>query len=255
MSMKKILACIRKADNMFNLIEDKDKIAVGLSGGKDSSLLLYALHLYQYLYKNTYNKSFDLIGIHINLGFGEEDTNELKEFFDKENIKVYFEESKIKDILELNKKNDKIQCSLCSQLKKGAVIKAAKDLGYNKIAFAHHGDDALETLLLNLIHGARFATFDPKMYLTNSKTTFIRPFALTFESDIKKTIKQLDIPIIKSGCPNDGYTQRQEMKELLHALYHKYPEAKKNLLHALYNKEQLNLYLNKLDFKENLKEN
>lgn len=246
MPMKKILATIRKADEMFGLIEDGDKIAVGLSGGKDSSLLLYALHLYQFLYKNTYNKSFDLIGIHIDLGFGEDDTKELREFFEKENIKVHFESSKVKDILELNKKNDKIQCSLCSQLKKGAVIRAAKELGYDKIAFAHHGDDALETLLLNLIHGARFATFDPKMYLTNSKTTFIRPFCLTYESDIKKTIKTLDIPIIKSGCPNDGYTQRQEMKELLHSLYHKYPEAKKNLLHALYNKEQLNLYLNKL---------
>ena len=250
MSIKKILACIRKADEMFNLIEDKDKIAVGISGGKDSSLLLYALHLYQYLYQNTYNKSFELIGIHINLGFGEEDISPLKEFFEKENIKVYYEDSKIKDILELNKKNEKIQCSLCSQLKKGAVIKSAKDKGFDKIAFAHHVDDALETLLMNLIYGARFATFDPKMFLTDSQTTFIRPFALTQEAEIKKTAKQLNIPIIKSGCPNDGYTKRQDMKIMLNNLYKEYPAAKKNLITALTNKEQLNLYLNKLENKE-----
>ena len=250
MSMKKILSCIRKADEMFNLIEDKDKIGVGLSGGKDSTLLLYALSLYQKLFKNTYNKSFELVGIHIDLGFGEESFDELKEFLDKYNIEYHFEKSKIKDILELNKKNDKIQCSLCSQLKKGAVIKAGKELGCNKIAFGHHGDDALETLLMNLIYGARFATFDTKMYLTNSEITFIRPFCLAFESDIKRTLKDLDIKAIKSGCPNDGYTQRTRMKELLHELYKEYPMAKRNLLHALYNKEQLNLYLNKLDPKD-----
>lgn len=250
MSMKKLLAQIRKTDNMFNLIEDKDKIAVGLSGGKDSSLLLYSLYLYRFLFENTYHKTFDIVGIHIDLNFGEDDFKPLLDWFSKYDIEIHTEKSKIKDILELNLHKDRIDCSLCSTLKKGAVIKTAKSLGCNKVAFAHHGDDAIETLLMNMIYGGRIATFDPKMFLTNSEITFIRPFCMSFESDIAKTCRQLDIPIIKSGCPNDGYTKRQEIKELLHSIYHTYPQAKENFLLSLYNKEQLNLYLNKLDPKK-----
>ena len=249
--MKKILSCVRKADEMFSLIEDKDKIAVGLSGGKDSSLLLYALYLYRFLYQNTYNKTFDIIGIHIDLNFGEQDFAPLREWFSRYPIEIIEEKSKIKDILELNQHKGRISCSVCSTLKKGAVVRKAKELGYEKIAFAHHGDDALETMLMNMIYGGRIATFDPKMFLTETKTNFIRPFCLCFESEIANTAKQLEIPIIKSGCPNDGYTKRQDMKEMLHHIYHEYPMAKENFLYSLYNKEHFNLYMSKLDPKKN----
>lgn len=242
MSIKKILSTVRKADEMFNLIEDGDKIGVGISGGKDSSLLLYALRLYQYLAKNSLSKSFEIVGIHINMNFGEDDISPLISFFKENDCPCYFEDSKIADILNLNKKNNEIQCSLCSTLKKGAVIEASKKLGCNKVAFAHHADDAIETLFLNMIYGGRINTFDPKMYLTNSQITFIRPFALTFESDISKTCKELNIPVIKSGCPNDGYTKRQEIKELLHSIYHKYPGSKENFLLSLYNDSKVNIY-------------
>jgi len=247
MSMKKILSCMRKADEMFSLIEDKDKIAIGLSGGKDSSLLLYSMYLYRFLFENTYHKTFDIIGIHIDLNFGEESFAPLDDFFSQYPIHIVKEKSKVNDILKLNLHNDRIDCSLCSTLKKGAVIKTAKEYGCNKVAFAHHADDAIETLLMNMIYGGRIATFDPKMFLTNSEVTFIRPFCLTYESEISKTCKELNIPIIKSGCPNDGFTKRQEMKQLLHSIYHKYPQAKDNFLLSLYNKDKLNLYLNKLD--------
>lgn len=243
--MKKILAQVRKADQMYQMIENGDRIAVGLSGGKDSSLLLYTLYLYRFLSRNTYQKDFELIGIHIDLNFGEDDINPLLEWFGQYDIKIECEESKIADILKLNLHKEKIDCSLCSTLKKGAVIRKAKELGCNKVAFAHHADDAIETLLMNMIYGGRVATFDPKMYLDHSETTFIRPFCLSFESEIAKTCRQLEIPIIKSGCPNDGYTQRQEIKELLHSIYHKYPQAKENFLLSLYNEEHLNLYFNK----------
>lgn len=242
MPIKKILATMRKADEMFELIDDGDKIGVGISGGKDSNLLLYALHLYQYLAENALNKKFEIIGIHINMNFGEDDITPLKEFFKNNDCPYYEEESKIADILNLNRKNNEIQCSLCSTLKKGAVIEAAKKLGCNKVAFAHHADDAIETLFMNMIYGGRINTFDPKMYLTNSKITFIRPFALTFESDIAKTSKELDIPVIKSGCPNDGFTARQDIKELLHSIYHRYPGSKDNFLLSLYNDSKVNIY-------------
>lgn len=249
MPVRKILAQIRKTDELFNLIEDKDKIAIGLSGGKDSSLLLYMLYLYKFLFKNTYNKDFDIIGIHIDLNFGEDNFNPLLDWFKQYPIEIVTEQSKIKDILELNLHKDKIDCSLCSTLKKGAVIKSAKKLGCNKVAFAHHGDDAIETLFLNMIYGGRIATFDPKMYLDNSQITFIRPFALSFESEITKACKKLNIPIIKSGCPNDGNTQRQEIKNLLHSIYREYPQAKDNFLLSLYNEDKLNLYFQKFDKK------
>lgn len=235
---------------MFNLIEDKDKIAVGLSGGKDSSLLLYTLYLYKFLYENTYHKTFDIIGIHMDLNFGEDDFSTLLDWFSEYPIEIVRVNSQIKDILELNLHNNKIDCSLCSTLKKGAVIKEAKKLGCNKVSFAHHADDAIETLVMNMIYGGRIATFDPKMYLDHSDVTFIRPFCMSFESDIAKTCKQLNIPVIKSGCPNDGYTKRQDIKDMLHKLYHEYPQAKENFLLSLYNQEQLNLYLNKFDFKK-----
>ncbi|MBQ2657438.1 MAG: tRNA 2-thiocytidine(32) synthetase TtcA [Erysipelotrichaceae bacterium] len=249
MSMKKILAQVRKADQMYQMIENGDRIAVGLSGGKDSSLLLYTLYLYRFLSRNTYQKDFELVGIHIDLNFGEEDITPLLEWFRQYDIEIKCDESKIADILKLNLHKDRIDCSLCSTLKKGAVIRKAKEFGCNKVAFAHHADDAIETLLMNMIYGGRVATFDPKMYLDHSETTFIRPFCLSFESDIAKTCRQLEIPIIKSGCPNDGYTQRQEIKELLHSIYHKYPQAKENFLLSLYNEEHLNLYFNKKEEK------
>ena len=242
MSMKKLLSQIRKADQMFSLIEDHDKIAIGLSGGKDSSLLLYAMYLYRFLAKNSLNKEFEIVGIHIDLNFGEEDIAPLLDWFRQYPVEIFHESSKIADILKLNLHKDRIDCSLCSTLKKGAVIKTAKALRCNKVAFAHHADDAIETLVMNMIYGGRIATFDPKMYLTNSETTFIRPFCLSFESDIAKTCRQLEIPIIKSGCPNDGYTKRQDVKEMLHRIYHEYPQAKENFLLSLYNKEKVNLY-------------
>lgn len=242
MSIKKLLADIRKADEMFGLFEDKDKIAVGLSGGKDSTLLLYCLNLYKRVAKNVFNKEFEVIGVHIDLNFGEEDMSPLYNFLENNNINYYSEHSQIADILKLNIQNNGIECSLCSKLKKGAVINAAKKIGCNKVAFGHHGDDAIETLFLNMIYGGRLATFDPIMYLESSGVTFIRPFVLSFESEIKKTGKDIDIPILKSGCPNDGHTKRQDIKELLHSIYREYHMSKKNFLLALYNDSKVNLF-------------
>ncbi len=242
MSVKKVLSCIRKADIDYGLINNGDRIGVGISGGKDSNLLLYALYLYRFLSKNTFDKQFDIIGIHIDLNFGEEDFSKIETWFKDYPLTIHKEKARIADILSMYPKNGKIQCSRCSTLKKGAVIKAAKMLGCNKVAFAHHFDDAIETLFLNMIYGGRIATFDPKMFLTNQEITFIRPFCYAYEKDIRKACKDIDLPSIKSGCPNDGYTKRQEMKELVHALYHRYPQAKDNFRLALHNEDKLNLW-------------
>lgn len=237
--MKKILGCIKKADHDYNLIQDGDKIAVGVSGGKDSMLLLYALSLYQ----RSSQKKFEVIGIHVNLGFPNMDFNSADEFFKKQNITFYHEDSNVYEILQINANEDgSLKCSLCSKFKKATVIDAAKKYQCNKVAFGHHADDAVETLLMNAIFGGRLATFKPIMYLDRTDMTFIRPFVYVYESDIHQAIEQTTLPVVSSTCPMDGYTERQEAKEMLASLYQKYPMAKSNFLKMLSNDQKLDLW-------------
>lgn len=241
--MRKIVGCIKKADKDFNLISDGDRIAVGVSGGKDSVLLLYALYLYQQMHV----KNFDIIGIHINMGFPNMNFSNVDEFFSKINIPLVHEDSDIYEILKLNAEEDgSLPCSLCSKFKKAAVIEAAKKLGFSKIAFAHHADDAIETLFLNAIYGGRLATFKPNMYLDRSETTFVRPFAYVYETDVVNAFHNKEIPVVVSTCPMDGYTKRQEIKELLQSIYSSYPMAKQNFLKMLHNNEKIDLWVKEL---------
>ncbi len=241
--MRNIIKNIGLADLDYELIEENDRIAVGISGGKDSSLLLYTLELY----RQKSRKNFTIIGIHINLGFGEEPFDELESFFNQHNLKLERYDSMISVYLDLNKKKDIVQCSLCSKLKKGAVIDKAKELKCNKVAFAHHADDAIETLFLNAIYGGKLATFDPKMYMSETQVTFIRPFIYVTEEEIINECKILGIPRIKSNCPVDGLTKRQDVKEKLNALYQEVPLAQKNFIKMLSNQKQLKLWKKSVD--------
>lgn len=244
MALKQILGAIRKADLDFGLIQDGDKIAIGVSGGKDSLLLIYALSLYQKIAYKYDQKKFEILGIHLEMGFEGMDFTPVRAFMQEHQIPYIDYPTKIYDILKLypdNKGN--IQCSRCSPLKKGAIVQAAKEYQCNKTAFAHHGDDAIETLFLNMIFGGRIATFEPQMFLSNTKMHFIRPFVYCFEEDIKTTaIQELNLPIVKSTCPNDGFTKRQEIKDLLKQMYQTYPCAKHNFLTSLANQQQLKLW-------------
>ncbi len=236
--MKTLIKKIGLADKDYNMINDNDIIAIGLSGGKDSTLLLFALEHYRIKSR----KNFKIIGIHLDLGFNGEDYTPVKDFFDKMNIENHIYKTQVAEILELNKKDDKIQCSLCSKFKKGIVIQKAVELGCNKVAFAHHADDAIETLLLNAIYGGKLATFDPEMYMSESKINFIRPFVYVKESEIIANAEINDLPIKKSGCPNDGNTRRQDMKELLTQLYSNFPTAHDNFIKMLHNSDQTKLW-------------
>ena len=239
--LRKILGCIKRADEEYNLIEDGDKIAVGVSGGKDSVLLLYALNAYKRMVEK--EKKFELVGLHINLGFPNMDINILKDYFSSFNIKLDVVDTDIAQILELNRGNNgRLPCSICSRMKKAVIINYAKEHNCNKVSFAHHGDDAIETLLMNAIYGGRVATFSPKMYLDRSDITFIRPFVYARENEITKSANKVEVPIVKSTCPNDKETQRTEMKKMLHDLYHKYPTAKDNFLLMLHNPSKLDLW-------------
>lgn len=239
MKIQEILRNIRKADQDYDMIQDGDRIAVGVSGGKDSMVLLTALHMYS----KFPNKHFSVVGIHIKLGFPNMDFSEVVSFCDEKGIEFHMEDSQVYEILKKNPdKNGRIKCSLCSKFKKATVIDAAKTYGCNKTAFGHHSDDAVETLLMNAIHGGKIATFRPKMYLTNTKMMFIRPLIYCYESDILNAQANNDIPFVKSTCPNDGYTERQEVKELLLRFYEKYPMARSNFVYMLHNEEQVDLW-------------
>ena len=237
MLLKKILSNLRNADNDYNLIQDQDKIAVGISGGKDSTLLLHCLSLY----KKYSKKNFDLIGISIDVGFGSE-LQPTIDFFAISGIEIKVEKTKIKDILELHKVNNHLDCSLCANLKKGALVKICKDLGCNKIALGHNIDDAVETLFLNQIYGGKIATFQPKQILSRENIIMIRPLIYACEDDILKTCTQLSLPVVASNCPRDGYSKRQDIKDLLAYVYEQFPSANKNFQKMLTNNEQLSLW-------------
>lgn len=237
--MKKVLGCIRKADNEFSMLEDGDKVCIGVSGGKDSMLLLYCMSLY----KKFADVNFDVIGIHIEMGFGGMDFSDADAFCKKNGIILHHEPSQIFEILDTNRTDTgRLKCSLCSKFKKATVIEAAKKHGCNKVAFAHHGDDAVETLFLNMIYGGKIATFHPTMYLDRTDIHFIRPLIYAYESDIIQAVEEAGVPVVVSTCPEDKHTKREEFKHLLNDLYQKYPQSKSNLLLSLSNEEQTILW-------------
>ena len=239
MELHTILGDIRKADQDYHLIDDGDRIAVGVSGGKDSMVLLTALHMYS----KFADRNFEVVGIHIKLGFPNMDFSEVVSFCRQQGITFYQYDSQVYEILKRNPdKEGNIKCSLCSKFKKATVIDAAKKLNCTKVAFGHHSDDAVETLLMNAIHGGKLATFLPKMYMSRTDTTFIRPLVYSYESDILSALERNQIPFVKSTCPNDGYTERQAMKDMLQEFYRSYPMAQKNFIRMLYNEDQVELW-------------
>lgn len=246
MELHTILGDIRKADQDYQLIDDGDRIAVGVSGGKDSMVLLTALHMYS----KFADRNFEVVGIHIKLGFPNMDFSEVVAFCQNHGIAFHQFDSKVYEILKRNPdKEGNIKCSLCSKFKKATVIEAAKKLNCTKVAFGHHSDDAVETLLMNAIHGGKLATFLPKMYMSRTDTTFIRPLVYSYESEILSALERNQIPYVKSTCPNDGYTERQAMKDMLQEFYRSYPMAQKNFIRMLYNEDQVELWHREGDHK------
>ncbi len=233
-TIRRILRNLRQADEKFSLIHEKDNIAVGVSGGKDSLVLLRALKEYQYYG----GKKFKLFPIFIDLGFGANPTY-LKEYCASLGLSLTIDDSRfVYDVLKEHQGNDShLPCSICSRMKKAAIANASKKLHCNVVAFAHHADDAIETMFMNMTHGSRVATFAPKMYLKRANVLFIRPLFLARESDISLMAKEENLPIMPSSCPADGYTEREEIKNFLENYYTKHPEAKENFISLLLNQD------------------
>lgn len=228
--MKEILKQVRKADQDYQLMEDNDHIIVGVSGGKDSMVLLTALHIYQ----KFKHKNFMLTAVHLKMGFDNMSSIPIQEYCMSNNINFIEEVTPIYDILKhYPKQNQRIDCSRCSNLKRGAIVRVAKRIKANKIAFAHHADDAIETFFMNMLHGANLSVFQPKIWYEDNQINFIRPFLYVNEKDIIHTVNELQIPIVKSTCPNDGKSERAKTKKLLQHMYKTNKYAKHNIMKAL----------------------
>ena len=226
--MQKILGYMRKAIEEYNLIEDGDKIAVALSGGKDSTTLLLGLKNLQRFYP----KKFDIIGVTINPGFEEFDTSDLSNICKELNIPYFEEKTQIKEIV-FDVRQEKNPCSLCANFRRGALNSVAIRENCNKIALGHNEDDVLETFLLNLIYGGSINTFAPKSYMDRSKITLIRPLIYAPEKYIKNFTKKNNIPIMKKVCPMDGISKREDMKNLIEQFQKDIPTVKANLYGAI----------------------
>lgn len=246
-AIRKVLASIRNADMRFSLINAGDKIVIGVSGGKDSLVLLYALNLY----RKFAQADFTIQPVILDLGFPGFNPQPLKEYVTSLGLDLLVADAKtVYPILEIQRKGAKhLPCSICSRMKKAAINKVAKELGYNKVAFAHHAEDAIETLLMNGIYGGRVATFSPRMHLEKADVDFIRPLILTRENDIIRCAKEENLPVTASPCPSDGHTTREDIKNMLDLLYKKYPDAKENFLTMLYNYEREDLWGKQTSYK------
>ena len=226
--MQKILGSMRKAIEEFHMIDEGDKIAVALSGGKDSITLLMALKNLQRFYP----KKFDLIAISINPGFEFFDVNILYDLCQKIDVELYVVDSYIKEIV-FDIRKEKNPCSLCANLRRGILNTTAIEHGCNKIALGHNEDDVLETFLMNILYTGSISTFAPVSYMDRSKMTLIRPLIYTPEKEIKKFIKRKNIDVMPKNCPMDGVSKREYMKDLLYKLTLEIPNVRANLMGAI----------------------
>lgn len=249
--IREILAALRRADQTYNLINHGDKIVIGLSGGKDSIALTYALSLYQ-KFSHT---DFVIQPVTLNLGFDGFDPSGLKAFCESLGLNLIVEDAT--DVYKILLKQKELQnlehlpCSICSRMKKAAINKVANEIGFHKVAFAHHADDAVETLIMNAVYGSRIATFSPKMHLEKANIDFIRPLLLCHEKQIQKLIKEENLPVFDSHCPADKTTTREDVKQMLSNLYQKYPEAQENFITMLNNYQKLDIWTNEIYLKIN----
>lgn len=235
--MKKVLGCIRKACEDFDLIEEGDRIGVGVSGGKDSLLLLYALALYRKFSK----AQFSLVGLTLTMGLSPMDTSGIRALCDRLEVEYIVRETQIGKVI-FEERREKNPCSLCAKMRRGALNELAKEVGCNKVALGHHRDDALETLLLCLLHEGRIHTFHPKSYLSRMDLTVIRPMVYVPEKHVIHVARELNLPVVASSCLANGNTQREEMKSLLDRLCKTYPNARELMLSALQNEDQYGLW-------------
>ncbi len=222
-----IVGPIRRAIQDYDMISEGDKIAVGVSGGKDSGALLFALERLSHFYP----KKFTLMAIIIDMGIGM-DYGPLEEKIRAAGIECIRKETDISHII-FDVRKEQNPCALCAVMRRGALNRAAVEYGCNKVALGHHYDDVLETFWLNLIHGGRLGCFQPVTFLDRMNVTVLRPMIYVQERDVRSFCRANEIPVIANPCPANGQTQRQEMKDLMREMEHRYPGLRKRVFGAI----------------------
>lgn len=228
MQLQKLLSHSRRAIDTYGMIDEGDKIAVGISGGKDSLTLLYALaHLRRF-----YPKKFEIIAITIDLGIPGFDTEAIAKLCEELDVPYHVEKTEIYDII-FNHRKESNPCSLCAKMRKGALNEKIKEFGCNKFAYAHHKDDIIETFFMSLVFEGRIHTFSPVTYLDRSDLTMIRPLMYCAEGEVAAFERRMNLPVVKAKCPADGYTKREYAKQHIRALEVENPGCKEKIFAAI----------------------
>lgn len=230
MKLQQLMSQTRRAIDDYGMIHTGDKIAIGISGGKDSLTLLYTLHGLQRFYP----EKFDLEAITVDLGNPDFDLSHIRHLCETMQIPYTVVKTEIAQIV-FEERKEKNPCSLCAKMRKGALNDAVKKLGCNKIAYAHHKDDIVETMMMSLIYEGHFYSFPPITHLDRTNLTVIRPLMYVSEADVKGFCRKYQLPVVKSPCPADGYTKRQYVKDLLRKLNLENPGVKERMFSAIIN--------------------
>lgn len=228
MKLQQVLSLVRQAIDDYSMIEENDCIAIGVSGGKDSLTLLYAMASLRHFYPIP----FTVKAVTIDVGFDNMDFNKVIELCNELDIEYHIEKTQIKEIV-FDVRNEANPCSLCSKLRKGALNEVLKQIGCNKVAYAHHKDDVVETMLLSMLYEGRFHTFSPVTYLEKADISIIRPMIYMNESDVKGFVNKYNVPVVKSSCPADGHTKREYAHNLLSNINRENKGAKNRMFTAI----------------------
>lgn len=225
---------MRSACQQYDMIKDGDRIAVGVSGGKDSVALLAAMANLRIFYP----AKFELVAITLDPRFGGEDADysAIEEFCKEHEIEYIIKRTQLAEVIfDIRKESN--PCSLCARMRRGALHDAAIAAGCNKIALGHHLDDVAETFIMNLFNGGTLDCFMPVTYLSRKDIHMIRPMIFARESDCARVVRKENLPTVKSKCPADGATERQEVKDFLNSLEKKYGNVREKILGAMQRKE------------------
>lgn len=225
---RRLLSAVRRAVDTHHMIAAGDRIAVGVSGGKDSLALLVALAEL----RRFYPAPFELVAISVDMGIAGMDFSPIADFCAAMNIPFELVKTEVYKII-FEVRHEANPCSLCAKMRRGILHDSAKAAGCNKIALGHHFDDAVETFVMNLIHEGRIDCFSPVTYLSRKDITMIRPMVFVAEKDIAYFARHNDLPIVQNLCPNDGHSQREAIKQMLADAERTYPGLRHRLFGAM----------------------
>ncbi len=226
--MKRLLSFVRRAVDDYGMIDEGDRIAVGISGGKDSLTLLAALAEM----RRFYPKKYDIVAITVDMGFDGSDFSEIAELCKRLKVEYRVVKTEIARII-FDVRKEPNPCSLCAKMRRGSLHAEAQNAGCNKVALGHHYDDAVETFMMNLFFEGRLGCFSPKSYLSNRRLMLIRPLIYATEKDVMYFIRKRKMPIVTSPCPEDHATERENMKNLLASLEKDNKGIKHRIFHAM----------------------